>query len=42
MTKGIESRGVLLGNDQIETTHEYKYLGVDFYSHGYFKHSSKR
>ena len=22
--------------DHIETTHEYKYLGIDFHSHGYF------
>ena len=28
--------------DQIEITHEYKYLGVDFYSHDYFKPSSIR
>ena len=28
--------------DQIEINHEHKYLGVDFYSHGYFESSSKR
>jgi hypothetical protein len=27
-------------DDQIETTHAYKYIGVDFYSHGYFEPSS--
>ena len=29
-----------LCDDQIETTYAYKYLGVDFYSHGYFEPSS--
>jgi hypothetical protein len=24
--------GLYLGDDQIETTHEYKYLGVNYYS----------
>ena len=28
--------------DQIEIIHEYKYLGVDFHSHGHFISSSKR
>ena len=30
-----------LDKDQIESTHEYKCLGVDFYSHGYFHPPSK-
>ena len=25
-----------------DQTHEYKYLGIDFYSYGYFEPSSKR
>jgi hypothetical protein len=29
-----------LDKDQIEITHEYKYLGIEFHSHGYFKPSS--
>ena len=31
-----------LNKHPIEITHEYKSLGIDFYSHGYFKPSSKR
>jgi hypothetical protein len=31
-----------LDKDQIEITHEYKYLRIEFYSHGYFEPSSKR
>ena len=31
-----------LDKDHIEITHEYKYLGIDLYSHGYFEPSSKR
>lgn len=31
-----------LNNDQIEVTHEYKYFGIDFYSHGNFEQSSKK
>jgi hypothetical protein len=31
-----------LGKDQIEITYEYKYFGIDFYSHGYFEPSSKK
>ena len=27
---------------QIEITHEYRYFGIDFYSHDYFEPSSKR
>ena len=30
-----------LDKDQIEITHEYKYIGIEFYSHGYFEPSSK-
>ena len=26
-----------LGEDQIEMSHEYKYLGIDFYSQDYFE-----
>jgi hypothetical protein len=32
---------VYLDMDQIEINHEYKHLGIDFYSHGYFETSSK-
>ena len=28
--------------DQIEITHEYKCLGIDFYSHDYFEPFNKR
>ena len=28
-----------LDKDQIEITHEYKYLGIDFYLHGHFEAS---
>jgi hypothetical protein len=31
-----------LYKDQIDITHEYKYLGIDFYSYGYFEPSYKR
>ena len=31
-----------LNKDQIEISHEYKYLGMYFYLHGYFEPSSKR
>ena len=31
-----------LDKDQIEINHEYKYLGIEFYSHGFFEPSSKR
>jgi hypothetical protein len=31
-----------LDEDQIEITHEYRYFGIDFYSHGYFEPASKR
>ena len=31
-----------LVKDQIEITHEYKYLGIDFYAHYYFQSFSKR
>lgn len=34
--------GFYVGDDQIETTHKYKYFGVNFYSHGYFETSTKR
>lgn len=30
-----------LSKDQIEITHECKYLGIHLYSHGYFESSSK-
>ena len=30
-----------LDKDQIEITHEYKYLRIDFRLHGYFEPSSK-
>ena len=28
--------------DQIKITHEYKFLGIDFYSHNYFNSSSEK
>ena len=31
-----------LGMDQIQITHEYEYLGIDFYAHGYSEPSSKK
>ena len=31
-----------LSKNQIEIIHEYKYLGIDFYAHGYFEPSSKK
>ena len=38
----LNQEAFYLDKDQIEITHEYKYLGIDFYSHGYFEPSSKR
>ena len=38
----MKPKGFHLDTDQIEITHEYKYLGIDFYSHDYFESSSKR
>ena len=37
------TRKSIQDKDQIEMTHEHKYLGIDFfYSHGYFQSFSKR
>ena len=38
----INEEAFYVDNDPIEIIHEYKYLGIDFYSHGYFKPFSKR
>ena len=38
----LNQEAYYLENDQIKITYEYKCLGVDFYSHGYFEPSSKR
>ena len=35
----LNQKAFYLDKDQ---THEYKYLGINFYSHGYFEPSSKR
>ena len=37
----LNQEAIYLDKDQIEINHEYKYLGIDFYSHGYFEPSSK-
>ena len=39
--KEINQNAFYLDKDQIKKTHEYKYLRIDFYSHGYFEPSSK-
>jgi hypothetical protein len=33
----LKHDGIYVGDDQIEIIHENKYLGVDFYFHGYFE-----
>jgi hypothetical protein len=40
--KKIKREAFYVGNDPIEIIHEFKYLGIDFYSHGNFKSSIKR
>ena len=37
----LNQKAFYLDKDQIEITHEYKYLGIDFYLHDYFEPSSK-
>ena len=37
----LNQEALYLDKDQIEITHEYKYLAIDFYSHGYFEPSGK-
>ena len=37
----LNQEAIYLDKDRIEINHEYKYLGIDFYSHGYFEPSSK-
>ena len=32
----LNQEAFYLSKDQIEIIHEYKYLGIDFYSHRYF------
>ena len=36
----LNQEAIYLDKDRIEINHEYKYLGIDFYSHGFFKPSS--
>ena len=38
----FDQEAYYLDKDPIEITHENKYLEIGFYSHGYFKPSSKR
>ena len=38
----LNQEALYLDTDQNEITHKYKYLGIDFYSHGYFESSSRR
>ena len=38
----LNQEAYYLDKEQIEITHEYKYLGIGFYSHGYFEPSIKR
>ena len=38
----LNQEAFYLSKDQIEIIHEYKYLGIDFYEHGYFEPSSKK
>ena len=38
----VNQEAFYLDKDQIEITSRYKYLGIDFYSHGYFEPSSKK
>lgn len=37
----LKQKVFYLNEDEMEITHEYKYLGIDFYLHGYFEPSSK-
>ena len=37
----LNQKAFYLDNDQIEITHKHKYVGIGFYSHGYFGPSSK-
>ena len=39
--KKINQKAFYLDKDQIEITHEYKYLGIDIWSYGYFEPCSK-
>ena len=38
----LNQEAFYLDKDHIEITHEYQYLGIDFYSHGYLEPSSKK
>ena len=38
----LNQEAFYLDKDPIEITHEYKYLGIDLYSHGYFEPSNKK
>ena len=37
----LNQEAFYLDKDPFEITHEYEYLGIDFYLHGYFKPSNK-
>ena len=39
---GYNKKCIYLDKHPIEIILEYKYLGIDFYLHGYFEPSSKR
>ena len=41
-TRKLNQEASYLGQDRIELIHEYKYLGIDFYSHDHFNHQVKR
>ena len=38
----LNQKAFYLDKDQIGITHKYKFVGIDFYSHGYFEPLSKR
>jgi hypothetical protein len=38
----MKPRGFYPSKNQIEITYEYKYFGIDLYSHGHFEPSSKK
>ena len=38
----LNQEAFYLDKEQIEITDEYKYLGIDFHSHGYFEPSNKK
>lgn len=40
LTRELNQETYCLGKNGFEIIHEYKYLGSDFYSNGYFEQSS--